>query len=102
SPEDRMDTARWQTVKQVFHEALDQPESARSRFVITMCQDDQQLRAEVEALLAAHREAGAFLESPTGEASPMERESAPEVFERLQRTLAGRYSLEREIGRGGM
>ena len=98
-----METARWRLVKRVFQEALDQPESGRAAYLTATCGDDQQLRSEVEALLAAHADAGAFLESPTrGDAGERAGETGSAVFEELQRALAGRFSLERELGRGGM
>jgi len=98
-----MDTARQQLIKQLFHDALDQPESARSGYLAATCRGDRQLHAEVESLLAAHADAGGFLESPTGDdAGGTARGAGPEVVDQLQRALAGRYSLEREIGRGGM
>ena len=52
--------------KQVFHEALDKTGPERARFVAAACADDSALRVQVEALLKAHDEAGAFLASPTG------------------------------------
>src|SRR5439155_21323475 len=64
---------------------------------------DGQLRSEREALLAAHADAGAFLVSPTrGDSGERAGETGSAVFEQLQRALAGRFSLERELGRGGM
>src|SRR6266511_4281593 len=98
-----MEPARWRLVKRVFHEALDRPESNRGRYLTATCGDDQQLRSEVEALLAAHADAGAFLASPTrGDVGEWAGETGSTVFEQLQRALAGRFSLERELGRGGM
>ncbi len=98
-----METARWRLVKRIFHEALDQPESNRGGYLTATCGDDQQLRSEVEALLAAHADAGAFLVSPTqGDAGERAGETGSAVFEQLQRALVGRFSLERELGRGGM
>ncbi len=97
-----MDAARWQQVKAVFQEALERPYEGRARYVSEATAGDSSLGREVEALLAAHEDAGAFLASPTrGGATPTEPVTA-EVFDRLQRALAGRYSLERELGRGGM
>ncbi len=99
-----MDTARRQLVKQLFHDALDQPESARRGFLAATCRADRQLYAEVESLLAAHEGAAGFLESPTGgdAGGGAEQDAGPEIRQQLQRVLAGRYSLQREIGRGGM
>ena len=60
-----MSNARWNRAKQVFHEALEKSGSERTGFVAVSCGDDHQLRAQVDALLAAHDEAGPFLASST-------------------------------------
>src|SRR5262252_5322285 len=101
--ENAMEATRWRLVKRLFQEALDRPEPDRSAFLAAACTGDPDLEAEVMALLSAHAGAGAFLATPTGDdSSATEREAASRVFERLQSALLGRYSLEREIGRGGM
>ncbi len=98
-----MELASGKRVKQIFQEAIEKPESDRSDFVAAACRDDERLGAEVDALLLAHDDAGRFLASPTMDyANEVEREDTSEVFAILQRALAGRYSLERELGRGGM
>ena len=98
-----MDAARWQQVKQVFHAALDRPAAERGAFVGGAAGTDDILRREVEALLAAHDGAGAFLASPTrGAGRPQPDLATAEVFDRLRAALAGRYTIERELGRGGM
>jgi serine/threonine-protein kinase len=51
----------------------------------------------VESLLAADQGATGFLEPP-GVPAPLK----PDVETRLRAELAGRYALERELGRGGM
>jgi serine/threonine protein kinase/Tol biopolymer transport system component len=56
---------RWNRAKQVFQEALEKTGPDRTAFVAAGCGDDGQLRAQVEALLAAHDEAGEFLARPT-------------------------------------
>ncbi len=60
-----MEDASWQRVKQVFHEALEQPGAQRGDFVAATCGEDRDLLTQVEALLAASDEAGEFLASPT-------------------------------------
>ncbi len=92
-----MDAARWQQVKGVFQASIEKQPGDRARFLDGACAGDPGLRAEVETLLAAHHEVGTFLEAPAA-AEP----TAGELMERLQRAVAGRYSLEREIGSGGM
>ena len=60
-----MDSTIWKRSKQVFHEALEKTRPQRMSFVAAACGEDRELRAQVEALLAAHDEAGEFLASPT-------------------------------------
>ncbi len=60
-----MDSTTWKRAKQVFHEALEKTGPERSRLVELACGDDRELRAQVQALLAAHDQAGEFLSSPT-------------------------------------
>ena len=54
----------WARVKEVFHAALERAAEERSAFVIHACGGDMALRAEVERLLAAHAQAGRFIEQP--------------------------------------
>jgi eukaryotic-like serine/threonine-protein kinase len=44
---------RWPRVKSLFEAVLDQPPAAQSTFLAAACADDESLRREVEALLAA-------------------------------------------------
>jgi serine/threonine protein kinase len=99
-----MTDARWNRAKQVFHEALDKTGPERARFVAATCADDAALRVQVEALLKAHDEAGAFLASPTGGPDDAARTAAqlaaadpPEA----PGTRIGSYKLLQVIGEGG-
>ena len=51
---------RWQQIIDVFHAALDRDDISRQAFLDEACGHDATLRAEVEALVAAHHEAGSF------------------------------------------
>jgi len=44
---------RWQIVERVFHEALDHPPAERQAFITSSCGGDDEVRREVESLLAA-------------------------------------------------
>src|SRR5436190_4787190 len=55
-------------VKHIFQAALDQAPEERAAFLQATCAGDIRLRAEVESLLAAHRQAGHFAERPALEA----------------------------------
>ena len=89
-----MQTERWRKVKELFNDARERTGSEREAFLAAACAGDAELRAAVDDLLAADAGAGRFLES-----SPVD---AATLFDQLQRTLTGRYSLERELRRGGM
>lgn len=79
--------------RELFFEAADLPAEQRRDFLDRMCPDPT-LRAEVESLLAHDEEARVFLSVPVSD-SPML--APPPTLERL----AG-FTVEREIGRGGM
>jgi serine/threonine-protein kinase len=88
-----MNAERWARVKALFHAALDRDPVERDVFLLDMCRDDDDggaLRAEVERLLAAHAEAGAFIEPPPADSTTESR-----------RTI-GKYQVDRLLGAGGM
>jgi serine/threonine-protein kinase len=108
---------RWQEVKRITADALEQPEHERAAFVERACTDPD-LRRQVEALLSSCLEADAadaFLMEPApvfaaalvehvDEADGGETTigAAREAPADLQAALAGRYTIGRELGRGGM
>ena len=59
-----MDSDRWQRVEQLCHAALEREESQRAAFLNEACADDEELRREVESLLAFERQAEHFIETP--------------------------------------
>ena len=92
------------TAKEVFSAVREMAPADRRAYLDAIPGVDAVVRTQVEALLAAHESAGNFLASPTAptDAGATQRFEAGEVFHQLQHLLAGRFSLEREIGRGGM
>lgn len=89
----------------------------RQRFLDETCGDDVELRAEIDALLAAHDDAGSFLQktpeefaatvdAPSDSASTVDDESwrtflAPSETPECLGTIA-QYEVAELIGRGGM
>ena len=55
---------RWARVKGVFFDAIERSGADRDAFVLQACAGDDELRAEVESLLASDRVAGSFCETP--------------------------------------
>jgi Tol biopolymer transport system component/predicted Ser/Thr protein kinase len=91
-----MTPERWRRITEVFHATLAREPGARGALLDEACAGDPALRAEVDAMLAAHREAGSFGEGPPLAVSG---EEAP----RLGRGAAlGPYRIEALIGAGGM
>lgn len=85
-------SADWARVKQVFAACYELPRHERDRFLTTACAGDQQLRAEVEALIAAYEQSGMFLEQPAVGVHHIVRPGS-----RL-----GPYEVIERVGAGGM
>lgn len=83
--------ARYRRVDELFAQALDLDPEQRGSFLDEACEDD--LREEVERLLAAHEQARSFLEGDAGGELGKLRDEEAHI---------GPYRLERCIGRGGM
>jgi serine/threonine protein kinase/TolB-like protein/tetratricopeptide (TPR) repeat protein len=96
-PTARLTPERWREVETIFLAARDRLSGARSTFLDQACGVDVALRLEVESLLAADLGATGFLESP-GALTPL----MPEFEATVRVRLADHYTLERELGRGGM
>src|SRR6266481_5123504 len=95
-----MTPARLQTVEEIFHAALDQEPDRVGAFLETACEGDELLRGKVEALLASHQRAGAFIEAPVGGIATRIIENGQADL-LIGRTI-GRYKISKRIGTGGM
>jgi eukaryotic-like serine/threonine-protein kinase len=85
----------WDQVRTLFQAAAELPASERAAFLHHECADAA-ARAEVESLLAAHENAGTFLEKSIWDLIDL---GDPE---RLTGTAIGPYRLMRPLGHGGM
>jgi hypothetical protein len=93
------------SVKAVFAEAVDLPPAKRRKLLDARCTGRSALRADVEALLAAHDGASAFLDDPTIWPDRLSHAGGPIPPESLTADAAlprqvGPYRLERLIGEG--
>ena len=90
-----MNPDQWRRVKDIFHAAIERAPLKRPAFLTEACGGDGELRTEVERLIAAHDQAGTFIDrSPVGGAQP----SQPSLSGRV----IGRYEVGRLLGAGGM
>ncbi|MEM7583359.1 MAG: serine/threonine-protein kinase [Acidobacteriota bacterium] len=94
-----MTPERWRRIKQLFHDALEQPADRRVAFLARAAGDDAELRREVERMLSADDATVNPLEEPVAglTARLLTQSADAQVGRRI-----GSHKLVREIGRGGM
>ena len=73
---------RWHTITEIFHNAIARAAPDREAYLAVACQADPSLRAEVDAMIAAHDHGGAFGDSPHHLGLPvdLQQEFAPDFF----------------------
>src|SRR5689334_3610363 len=64
-----MTPERWQQVKEIFNSAITYRAEERGLFISRACSGDDELRSEVEWLIASHEESGSFIDKPAFEAA---------------------------------
>lgn len=94
-----LDVHRWRRIDEVFDDLLDHPPGERDRILDEACAGDDELRAEVEALLDAHGSDSVVFEDPEGLVGAALATHAGNPA--LDRAI-GPFRVVREIGRGGM
>ena len=95
-----MTPAQLQTIKEIFHGALDCQPDKVSEFLEAACQGDEVLRYEVDALVTAHRHAANFIEGPVAAL-------AANIIEKGEAGLLvgqtiGHYKISELLSTGGM
>src|SRR5450755_3609372 len=102
-----MKSERWEKIESIFHKALEAEESRRAAVLEESCAGDEDLRREVESLLAHHSEAGSFIETPAfadAGTSPLRPHNSRSLSPKsdLAETVIGHYRVLGKIGGGGM
>jgi serine/threonine protein kinase/Flp pilus assembly protein TadD len=87
------------TVEDIFLAAVEKAPADRAAYLDAACGPDAGLRAQVEALLRSHEEAGSLLEQPLFRPGPTVDE--PPAAEQPGVSV-GPYKLLQQIGEGGM
>jgi serine/threonine-protein kinase len=88
---------RWQKIEALYHAALERDPASRAAFLDGACGHDDELRREIESLLAADPTGQGLLDRPV---SSLLAESATIEFE--PGACVGAYQIEGVIGQGGM
>ncbi|HEY4053408.1 MAG TPA: protein kinase [Terriglobales bacterium] len=100
-----MKPERWGRVESIFHKVLEADESRRSSVIEESCAGDEELRREVESLLAHHSDSASFIEKPAFadqvNTSSFRSVAAPPRPD-LKGVAVGHYRILEEIGFGGM
>jgi eukaryotic-like serine/threonine-protein kinase len=95
-----MNPDRWRQIGQLYHTALELESAARAAFLDATCDDDDELRREVESLLHAHEQADGFIAGKVaGVVAEMAAQQRNTSF--VGRSL-GHYQTLSLIGAGGM
>jgi Tol biopolymer transport system component/serine/threonine protein kinase len=89
---------RWQHIDELLQAALAREADERADFLAQECADEE-LRAEVESLIASHNSAGDFLNES---AMTLAAESLAAQTQLLPADLIGHYRIVRLLGTGGM
>jgi serine/threonine protein kinase/Tfp pilus assembly protein PilF len=96
--EAEVSSARWQRTFELFEGALEREGVERERYLDAACSGDAALRRELEALIAAHADAGTLLDRPVA-ALPRDDEIRPDA---MIGSELGPYRIVRVLGEGGM
>jgi serine/threonine-protein kinase len=94
-----MNPDRWERIEELYHAALARQGEGRAAFLANACQDDEELRREVESLVRQAGSASGLLDHPAVDVS--------HIVARVGTTLAGirqvgNYRLLSLLGAGGM
>lgn len=100
----RMSPDKWKKIDELLDQALDLPPDRHSAFLAEVCGDDEELRRELESLLAAHQKAGSFIETTPAEgmAAALAEQSLHSQTETMVGRTLGHYEITSVIGAGGM
>jgi len=96
-----MTPERWQQINNLLQQVVDVSRDEQFARLEELCPDDPELRGEVESLISFQEQAQTFMEQPAVEENLYLLCGDP-VDSMVGRTLGGRYTIEAQLGVGGM
>ena len=96
-----MDPNRWRKIEQLFYSALERESPARPAFLAEACNGDEELRQEVDSLLARNGSGEQLLDHPAWEGTRSVSDLAGATYFKPG-TQLGPYRIDSLIGAGGM
>jgi serine/threonine protein kinase/tetratricopeptide (TPR) repeat protein len=96
-----MTPERWQQINKLLQQVVDVSRDEQSARLAELCPDDPDLRGEVEALISFQEQAQTFMELPAVEEN-LYLLCGDQADSMVGRTLGGRYTIEAQLGVGGM
>ncbi|MEK7409527.1 MAG: serine/threonine-protein kinase, partial [Acidobacteriota bacterium] len=94
-----MTPARWRQIEELFDSAVELEPARRKPFLVAACAYDEELRREVESLLACDERTERFLEFPALEMAETARSVPAQLASGEQ---LGPYRIVAPLGAGGM
>jgi eukaryotic-like serine/threonine-protein kinase len=92
-----MEKERWREISQIFNIALSKPDMERSDYLKEACGENEDLRGEIEVLLAASLEPDSFIDEPKIAIAAPKAEPRFRAGEKL-----GSFQVIELLGEGGM
>ncbi len=90
-------------IREIFAAAIEiESEQARKKYLDETCGQDAGLRAEIEALIQAHCDAGSFFAEDEDQGEGVDDTETPSVTGESAGRTIGPYKLLQQIGEGGM
>ncbi len=95
-----MTPERWQQIEKLFHAALERTPKERAAFLADVCAGDEELRREVESLLATHERGGNLLEAAASDLAVewMQKQQPQQPVSQV----LGHFRILSLLGKGGM